>query len=172
MLTRLREVLQLHWKPNFDFPAAQLDEAIRAAGRISVSSQDAVENVLATTYGDPECFLALSLLYDDRNWGTIQFSIDHLFARDSFKRGTPEQWKELRDDFANLSLIIGDENSGKQSQPLDVWLATRSPEYLKRHLIPSDPALWKLEKFEDFIIERRKLLRARLQQVFATDSDS
>jgi hypothetical protein len=172
MLTRLREVLQLRWKPNFDFPMAQLDDAVRAAGRISATSQDAVENVLSTSYGDPECFLALSLLYDERNWGTIQFAIDHLFSRDSFKRGVPEQLKELRDDFANLCLIIGDENSGKQGRPLDEWLATRSPEYLKRHLIPTDSSLWKLERFKDFLIERRKLLRARLQQVFASDTDS
>ena len=46
MLTRLREVLQVHRKPNCDFPIAQLDDAVRAAGRISSSSQDAVESVL------------------------------------------------------------------------------------------------------------------------------
>jgi hypothetical protein len=72
---------------------------------------------LGTTYGDNTCFLALSLLYDDRNWGTIQYSIDHLFAQDDFKKkNIPDHVKELRDDFGNLALVIGDENSGKKNR--------------------------------------------------------
>lgn len=167
MLARLRVVLQIHRTPNCEFPIAHLDDAVKAAGRITASSQDSVEKVLNKCYGDDGCFLALSLLYDERNWGTIQFSIDHLFARDSFKKGVPDHLKELRDDFGNLALVIGNENSGKQDLPLHEWLATRSGEYLKRHLIPADEELWHIERFEDFLVERRKLLRARLQQVFS-----
>jgi hypothetical protein len=166
MLTRLREAVQLNYKPNGDFPIAAFDEAVRAAGRIAGSSQDAIEKVLGTSYGDDTCFLALSLLYDDRNWGTIKFSIDHLFAQESFKRNVPDNLKELRDDFGNLSFIIGDENSGKGDLPLDKWLVTRSHEYLSRHLIPADNSLWCMERFEDFLVERRKLIRDRLRKIF------
>lgn len=172
MLTKLREALQIHCRPNGDFPIAALDEVVRAAGRIAASSQDALENVLSTTYGDDTCFLALSLLYDERNWGTINFSIDHLFPRDAFKKNVPDHIKEFRDDFGNLALVIGDENSGKKDRPLDDWLATRSPEYLKRHLIPTDESLWHMKRFEDFLIERRKLLRSRLQQVFGSEGEA
>ncbi|HPL64401.1 MAG TPA: DUF262 domain-containing protein [Syntrophales bacterium] len=172
MLTRLREALQTYLRPNGEFPLAGLDAAVRAAGRLAASSQDAVENVLNTSYGDSTCFLALSLLYDDRNWGTIDHSIDHLFAQDEFKKRTvPDNIKELRDDFGNLALVIGDENSGKKERPLDEWLATRSPEYLKRHLIPTDKTLWHIDKYENFLIERRKLLRARIQQVLSFGLD-
>lgn len=172
-LTKLREALQIHYRPNGDFPIAALDEAVRAAGRIAASSQDAVENVLRTAYGDSTCFLALSLLYDDRNWGTIDFSVDHLFAQDAFKgAAVPAHIKELRDDFGNLALVIGSENFGKKERPLHEWLATRSPEYLKRHFIPADPSLWHLGRFEDFLIERRKLLRARLQQTFSFEGEA
>jgi hypothetical protein len=168
MLTRLREALQMNHRPNGDFPTAAVDEAVRAAGRIAASSQDAVENVLGTTYGEDTCFLALSLLYDERNWGTIQYSIDHLFSQDDFKKkNVPDHIKELRDDFGNLALVIGDENSGKKNRPLDEWLATRSQEYLKRHLIPTDQSLWHMERYENFLIERRKLLKAKIQQVFS-----
>jgi Protein of unknown function DUF262/Protein of unknown function (DUF1524) len=172
MLTKLRETLLKHHRPNGDFPSAQLDETVRAAGRIAASSQDALENVLKTTYSDNTCFLALSLLYDERNWGTIDFSIDHLFSRDSFKKPVPEHLKDLRDDFGNLALVIGDENSGKKAMPLDEFLATRTSEYLKRHLIPTDKSLWQMKQYEQFLIERRKLIRARLQTVFATDNAS
>ncbi len=169
---RSREALQTYYRPNGDFPIAGLDEAVKAAGRLAASSQDAVENVLSTTYGDDTCFLALSLLYDDRNWGTMPHSIDHLFAQDEFKKRTiPDHIKELRDDFGNLALVIGEENSGKKSRPLDEWLGSRSPEYLKRHLIPTDESLWDMEKYENFLIERRKLLRARIQQVFSVGGE-
>jgi hypothetical protein len=152
-------------RPNGDFPIAALDEAVRSAGRIAASSQDAVENVLGTSYGDATDFLALSLLYDETNWGTIQYSIDHLFSQDDFKKNVPDHVKELRDDFGNLALVIGDENSGKKNRPLHEWLATRSPAYLKRHFIPADQSLWHIEKYENFLIERHKLLKARIQQV-------
>jgi hypothetical protein len=122
----------------------------------------------ATSYGDDTCFLALSLLYNDRNWGTIDFSIDHLFAQEEFKKkAVPDHIKDLRDDFGNLALVIGNENSGKKNRPLDEWLATRSPEYLERHLIPEDGSLWRMENYERFLIERRKLLKARIQQVLS-----
>jgi uncharacterized protein with ParB-like and HNH nuclease domain len=173
MLTKLREALQVHYRPNGDFPVVALDEAVRKAGRVSASSQDAVDNVLSTTYGDSTCFLALSLLYDERNWGTIDYSIDHLFAQDIFKgAAVPADLKELRDDFGNLALIIGNENSGKKERPLHEWLATRGPEFLKRHFIPPDPSLWHIGRFERFLIERRKLLKARLQEVFSFEGEA
>jgi len=172
MLTRLREALQMYHRPNGDFPIAALDEAVKTANRMAASSQDAVEKVLEIEHGDDTCFLALSLLYDERNWGTIQYSIDHLFAQDDFKKkNVPDHVKDLRDDFGNLALVIGDENSGKKNRPLDDWLATRSQEYLKRHFIPADRSLWHMEKYEDFLIERRKLLKARIQRVFSFNSE-
>jgi len=65
MLTKLRGVLQIYRRPNFDFPFAELNKAVEDAGRIAATSDRAVENVLGTTYADKDtCFLALSLLYD------------------------------------------------------------------------------------------------------------
>jgi hypothetical protein len=69
----------------------------------------------------------------------------------------------LRDDFGNLALVIAGENAGNKEHPLDDWLATRSPEYLNRHLIPGDKTLWHIDKYDSFLIERRKLLRTRIQ---------
>jgi hypothetical protein len=56
--------------------------------------------------------------------------------------------------------------------PLHEWLATRSPEFLKRHFIPSDQSLWHIDKYENFLIERCKLLKARIQQVFTFDGEA
>lgn len=169
MLAKLRGVLQIHCKPNGDFPIAELNKAVTEAGRIAASSEEAVERVLSTTYGKDTCVLALSLLYDERNWGTINYSIDHLFPREAFKKNVADHLKELRDDFGNLALVISDENSGKKDRPLNEWLASRSSDYLKRHFIPPDQSLWHFGRFEDFLVERRKLLRDRLQYVLSSD---
>lgn len=167
MLHKLREALQIYRKPNGEFPIIELNKAIADAGRTSATSDNAIDNVLRTTYGKDTCFLALSLLYDDRNWGNINHSIDHLFPKEAFKKNVADHMKEYRDDFANLALIISDENSAKQNRPLDKWLATRSPEFLQRHFIPQDQSLWHVERFEEFLIERRKLLRVRLRYVLS-----
>jgi hypothetical protein len=103
----------------------------------------------------------------------MQYSIDHLFSQDEFKkRDLPDHVRELRDDFGNLALVIGDENSGKKNRPLHEWLKTRSPGYLSRHFIPSEPLVWHINNYENFLIERRKLLKARIQHVFSLDGAS
>jgi hypothetical protein len=43
------------------------------------------------------------------------------------------------------------------------WLADKDQAYLDRHLIPADPDLWKLDRYEDFIVERKKLMRERFK---------
>ncbi len=46
------------------------------------------------------------------------------------------------------------------------------PEFLKRHFIPPDPSLWHIGRFERFLIERRKLLKTRLQEVFSFEGEA
>jgi hypothetical protein len=166
LLAKLREVLQIHRKPTGEFPFGDLDEAIRGAHRLPAATQETVESVLSLEYSDNECFLGLSLLYDERNWGTIDYQIDHIFPQDLFRRGPGQQFRDFRDNYCNLALVIGAENAGKGSRPLDEWLATRAPEYIQRHCIPNDRTLWRIENYERFIIERRKLLVKRLGRFF------
>lgn len=174
MLHKLRACLQNYSRSNVDFPIAELNKAVKEAGKKDASSVDAMEKVLSTNYANKgTCILALSLLYDDRNWhgGTIKHSIDHLFPQEIFKKNAQDQLKEFCNNYENLAIIKSDENSGKKDRPLNEWLATRSPEFLKRHFIPPDPSLWHIERFQEFLIERRKLLRARLEYVFSTDDE-
>ena len=47
----------------------------------------------------------------------------------------------------------------------DKWFVGERSEasYLDVHLIPNDPSLWKLERFDDFIVERKKLIRKKFE---------
>ena len=42
--------------------------------------------------------------------------------------------------------------------------------YLDKHLIPKDPAIWKLDKFEEFVAARRKLILDKFKFLLASTS--
>ena len=67
---------------------------------------------------------------------------------------------EDRDQLANLMLLSKEMNvEEKHSLPPDEWIQHRMSDVDKEiHLIPKDPALWKLERFDDFIEARKKLI--------------
>ncbi|WP_210340478.1 hypothetical protein [Bradyrhizobium sp. CCBAU 51753] len=72
-----------------------------------------------------------------------------------------------RNQLANCMLLTMQENGagGKSDQTPEEWFVGPRAEaaYLDMHLIPHDRALWKLERFEDFIAERSKLIAAKFQ---------
>jgi hypothetical protein len=74
------------------------------------------------------------------------------------------KYRELqRNQLANCMLLSREENGagGKWDTPPATWFASKPAEYLDMHLIPPDPALWELERFEDFIEARQTLIRAK-----------
>jgi len=177
ILTNIRTVLQKHKKVN-DFPIDDIDKEIARSGRMSYFNQQAMENFLGITYGSRLDFLALSLLYDDNNWGTMTFHRDHIFPKDMFswkymkEAGfSREEWSsynELKDHLANLELLLSHENQEKSNMAFDRWIKTRDVSFKKRHLIPDDTELWKFKNFERFIKERERLIEKRLVKLFGS----
>ncbi len=68
-----------------DYPTEAINEKAAATGRTSYFNEYAIENFLSITYGRQVTFLALSLLYDDNNWGIKPYQQDHIFPRALFK---------------------------------------------------------------------------------------
>jgi hypothetical protein len=77
-----------------------------------------------------------------------------------------------RNQLANYMLLTAAENGagGKSDTPPEEWFRDKPNEYLERHLIPPDPRLWKLDHFEDFIAERKVLIRNKLSHLIGKDS--
>lgn len=153
-----------------DFPMDAIADSIRRSNRNASFDDYAIDTVLDLAYGQRLTFMALSLLYEDAGWGTMPYHEDHIFARSLFKAkeltaGGQSDWLVQRDRLANLCLLLGHENQGKQDMALDKWLASRDPGFIKRHLIPSDPSLWQLDRFDDFLAAREMLIRDRLKQL-------
>jgi uncharacterized protein with ParB-like and HNH nuclease domain len=175
MLRDIRASLQTTSGEGADFPIDAISTTIRKAGRSAEFDDFALDEALALTYGQQQTFLALSLLYDDAAWGTMQFHQDHIFARSLFKPkelATQDklEWVAKRDRLGNLCLLLAPENMGKQDMPVDEWLKSREPGFLRRHLVPVDEALWKFDRFPDFLAAREELIRQRLKVLFGPTS--
>lgn len=70
-------------------------------------------------------------------------------------------------------LLTTDENgpSGKTDVPPSAWFArsrfdsdSAHETYLDLHLIPRDPQLWELERFEDFLEARKVLIQEKFER--------
>jgi len=160
-----------------DFPTEQIAEIIQRSGRTASFDDYTVDNVLSLTYGLRLTFLALTLLYEESGWGTMTFHQDHIFPQSLFRPNSLEaagldasqinQYRSKMNRIGNLQLLLAHENTAKLDKPFEEWIATRDDGFKKRHLIPDVPELWKLERFNDFIVAREKLIAARLKKLFA-----
>ena len=174
LLSSIRSILQ-SLGPNRDFPADTINAKISESGRRGAFDDVALNRVLEIKYGSKEAFLALSLLYDDNNWGDKEIHQDHIFPEDMFDysrwEGTDREnmwWEhnEQSNRIANLELLTKQENLEKLNRPFDEWIATRDASFMRRHLIPENPRLWRLENFARFIAAREEMIKARLRQFF------
>ena len=135
-------------------------------------------------YGSDTVHLLFNLWYRDVD-GTYTPSypnnlpqVDHVFPQSvlrKVKARNPNtgrmdllRYREAeRNQLANCMLLTAEENGagGKSDTPPAQWFADKSPEYLTKHLIPGDPALWKLENFEHFIAVRKELILAKMRDL-------
>lgn len=59
--------------------------------------------------------------------------------------------------------------SGGKSDTLPMqWFAGKDRAYLDMHMIPTDPEIWKLDRYEDFIHGRQKLIRQQFAYLLST----
>lgn len=168
-----RSILKEALSQKDDFPFEELcDGLMRRRGRVVSFDEGNIEALLDTRYTQRTCFLALSVLYDEHNWGSSLYHIDHIIPQSlcSQKKlqgmGLSERLIEeilgCVDRLGNLQLLPGRENSEKSNQPFGDWIKTRDGGFLDRHLIPPQPHLWTPEALPRFVEAREKLIRERM----------
>jgi hypothetical protein len=172
-----------------DLNAFDLNEVfgvMRSAGRSLELTED---RLWAIGYSGPNIHLLFNLWYRDFNY-TPAFAgnlpqIDHVFPQSLLKtvkapnpntgRMNIMKYRESdRNQLANCMLLTAAENGagGKSDSPPDEWFKDKDAVYLDRHLIPPDPTLWRLEKFEDFIAERKKLIKEKFAYLLTVPTHS
>lgn len=167
---------------SFDINA--LFDVIRSKGKSLEITED---RLLNSGYGSDTAHLVFNLWYDFNYapaWDGNVPHIDHIFPQSRLKKvKVPNEKGHLslmkykdavRNQLANCMLLTADENgfARKSDTPPDVWFADKAAAYLELHLIPKDPALWKMEAFEDFIEARKKLILAKFSGLLQAHSRS
>jgi hypothetical protein len=167
-----------------DFVVNDIFGVIRADGR---SLEIARETIFDQYYGSKNIHLIFNIWYKDFNYhpsfenNTPQ--VDHIFPQSllkSVKIRNPNtgrkdvlkyKWWD-RDQIANLMLLTQQENGagGKSDTPPEEWFKDKSDDYLDMHLIPKDRELWKLENYEKFIEERKKLIEKKFSYLIIKEN--
>lgn len=101
--------------------------------------------------------------------------VDHIFPQSRLKAikvENPETGRpvmryrdDARNQLTNCMLLTRDENGagGKCDTPPEIWFSGKSQQYLDLHLIPNNPALWKIGRYDSFVAARRELIKRKFQ---------
>jgi hypothetical protein len=96
--------------------------------------------------------------------------VDHVFPQSRLKaarvlnedtgRSEASYARNGINQLANCMLLTRAENGagGKGDTPPEVWFSGKPAEYFALHLIPQDPALWHMDRYDDFIEARKQLI--------------
>ena len=165
-----------------DFITTSIFKVIQDDGR---SLDLSPESLLDNRYGSKSIHLFFNYWYKDFNYHPSFENnlpqVDHIFPQSKLKtikdfnprsgRTDLLRYKqEARDQIANLMLLTQEENGagGKTDiLPFD-WFNDKPESYLDLHLIPKNRELWKLEKYEEFIEERKKLIITKFEKILIT----
>ena len=91
--------------------------------------------------------------------------LHHIFPRELLKEAEYED--ELINNLGNLTFIDNEVNKALGDTAPKKYLkeyASRG-ESLERHMIPSDPKLWKIENFEKFLDAHLKLIWQKVAEL-------
>lgn len=175
-----------------DFILSEVFGVIRADNRSLEITPDVI---FGQYYGSRTIHLFFNLWYQDFDYTPALDGngpqIDHIFPQSllkTVKEVNPESGRlnlmryraEQRDQIANCMLLTSDENgfSGKCDTQPDAWFdparfpsAAAHARYLKLHLIPDDPQLWKLEHFDAFVEARKALIAEKFSRMLRPVGD-
>jgi len=108
-----------------------------------------------------------------------QLEKDHIFPYSKLKRAGYDKSNRVKyslaQEFTNRALLTQVANRKKGASDPAHYLADvaqRYPQGLDRQCIPSDPELWQLDRYEEFLEERRKLLAAGINQFLEGITDT
>jgi len=92
---------------------------------------------------------------------------DHIFPFSVLKKigyGMGEDKYRLAQEFTNRAILTQIANRNKSNKSAVNYLSSIDEESLKLQSIPTDRSLWELEKYEDFLQERRQMLTQELNK--------
>lgn len=166
---KLDEDLEIIRKNSKGFPLRDLLAAMqdRAPHRNTIEKSDVVNaynNVLRGRVGKEYLMLLDILLHRNEasDWSgkslvSEDAAVHHIFPRE-FLKDNGETRDDMINCLANLTFISPGINSEIGDTPPEEYLPQYDEDILRRHLIPVNRKLWKMDKFEDFLDARLRLI--------------
>jgi uncharacterized protein with ParB-like and HNH nuclease domain len=161
------------------FDVDEIFGVIRSKGRSLELTEDRFWQM---GYGSDQIHLLFNLWYRGFNhtpaYDNNLPQIDHIFPQSLLRKVrmlNPSNGKKNltryrdyeRNQLANCMLLTRQENGsgGKGDLSPEQWFVgpRATPSYLETHLIPPDPTLWNIERYDDFIAARKKLIKERFK---------
>ena len=160
----------------------QIDEFFNVIKFVGRNLEITEDRLMSMGYGSDTIHLLFNLWYREYNYTPSYRNslpeVDHIFPQTLLKKvkeTNPDtgrqdlmKYKEAqRNVLANCMLLSKEENGagGKSDTPPSVWFADKDEKYLEKHLIPNKPELWELDRYEDFLIEREKLIKKKFEEL-------
>jgi hypothetical protein len=171
-------------------------DAIRSKGRSLELTEDRLGQM---GYGSDSIHLLFNLWYREFDYTPSYENnlpqIDHIFPQSALKAikiASPETGRksivkykqDARNQLANCMLLTQAENGagGKSDKSPKIWFGEKKEElkkknqdpdqYLDMHLIPKDKSLWEIDRFDDFIEERKRLIVEKFSYLLSRKSGS
>lgn len=175
ILTNIRDVIQttLLEQPSAAFPADTINEMLRSTRGFLFTEENIEELVRETSYGSPNAFSILALLYPHLRYEYSQFHIDHMHPQSRFTKTKLREAGLDEDDVSfalggynllpNLQLLPGTVNEAKKAKPFAAWLdAQQDPGWHKAFSFIPEVDLG-LQNFRQFYGARQKILVRELK---------
>ena len=175
-LSKIREELKKH---DDKFQLKHLMDLTFAGERSLRYDAETIENWFDSYEKNAYTFMLLSLLYPNLKYGQKIFHQDHMHPYAGFEKEDElkklnlpggemneeriETWRHQRNTLANLQLLEGRENEGKNSTPLVEWL--REPENKDNAKYLPEGISYELANFEEFLQARKKLMLDELKRI-------
>lgn len=160
------------------FPIDAVDIAMAKRGKVMRFTEEELQDLLDSSYGDKRTFALLALLYPFVDFKNI-FHADHVFPISRFtpaklrRAGVPEEkvwdYHEKANLLPNLQLLEGTANQSKQDSLPHEWLAQAYPDkdhmahYCELHDLGTIPE--SVLEFDKFFLARRERLAKKLKKV-------
>lgn len=160
------------------FPLEGMIEKFKGTTKAVTFTNDDIENLFYSKYGQGHTFSVLALLYPSLDYRN-RFHQDHIFPRSWFKRRTlnakkiaaekQEFYLDTVDYMVNLQLLEGLPNEEKSSKDFEQWLNATCKtdaerrDFMKKHYIPEGVSLG-FDNFEAVIAKRKELLKKKFKE--------
>lgn len=184
VLRPIRDIIRQNGRN--DFPLNAIVEHFKGNSKSIVFTNDDIdEYLLKLEYGKSETLSTLMLLYPSLDFNN-KFHVDHMYPKSKFKKrmlksngvndDKIEEYINTVNNIGNLQLLPAIPNIEKQNKDFNEWFdeinVTAEQKYYYRsiHMLPDMD--YSYDNFLIFVEERQKLIKARLEELLLTQTQS